>query len=138
MDTVKSNRTNTKNPFGKPWALQTDGDLWELAWEAILERGATSQQLRKVKGHATTEDIATGKTIEADKFGNDNSDEAADRGVQSLGGAGLVKLGNWTTRRHDKYKKFMGRIHKFIVAITNVEKEERENAAITTKKHRWI
>ena len=54
-------------------------------------------------------------------------------GVQSIGGAGLVRLANWTTRRHDSYKKFMARIHKFIVAITSAEKEERENAAVIEK-----
>ena len=23
----------TRNPFRKPWGLQTDGDLWEVMWE---------------------------------------------------------------------------------------------------------
>ena len=46
------------SPFGKPWGLQTDGDLWQLAWEAIKTRGAGNQTLRKVKGHATEKDVA--------------------------------------------------------------------------------
>ena len=28
-----------KYPLGKAWGLQTDGDLWEQAWKAILKRG---------------------------------------------------------------------------------------------------
>ena len=56
-----SSRSKTKNPFGKPWAVQTEGDLWEQAWAAVSKRGAGNQKLRKVKGHATQEDISAGK-----------------------------------------------------------------------------
>ena len=49
-----SHRTKTrikaKNPFKKPWGLQTDGDLWQQAWIAVVQRGAANQSLRKVKG----------------------------------------------------------------------------------------
>ena len=128
----KSYSNKSPNPFGKPWSVQTDGDLWELAWEAIIKRGAANQKLRKVKGHATPEDVTSG-VAQADKEGNDKSDEIADRGVHSIGGAGLVKLANWAASRHDKYKKFMARIHKLIVAIASVEKEERGIAARTEK-----
>jgi len=48
------------NPFKKPWGLQVDGDLWEQAWEAVLKRGVGNQSLRKVKGHATEQDVADG------------------------------------------------------------------------------
>ena len=40
-----------------------------------------------------------------------------------------MKLANWTARRHNSYKQLMARIHRFIVAITIAEKEEREKAA---------
>ena len=40
---------NRAKPFKKAWGLQRDGDLWELAWKAILARGAANQTLRKVK-----------------------------------------------------------------------------------------
>ena len=42
-------------PFKKPWGLHAEGDLWEIAWEAVLKRGVENQKLRKVKGHATEE-----------------------------------------------------------------------------------
>lgn len=28
-----------RNPMGKPWGLQPDGDLWKLVWEGLLTRG---------------------------------------------------------------------------------------------------
>ena len=58
----ETNGTKVKrgNPFGKPWGLQIDGDLWQLAWEAVKTRGAGNQTLRKVKGHATEKDVANG------------------------------------------------------------------------------
>ena len=68
-----------RNPFKKAWGLQKDGDLWEQAWKAVLNRGAANQDPRKVKGHATIEDIKAGRSIDADKKGNDKSDENADK-----------------------------------------------------------
>ena len=49
--------------------LQKDGGLWEQAWKAVLKRGAASQDLRKVKGHATDEDVEAGISTAADKIG---------------------------------------------------------------------
>ena len=46
-----------KNPFRKAWGVQVDGDLWEQAWLAVSKRGARSQTVRKVKGHATNDDV---------------------------------------------------------------------------------
>ena len=51
-------KVDKQNPYTKPWGLQKDGDLWEVAWLAILRRGARNQTIRKVKGHATSLDIA--------------------------------------------------------------------------------
>ena len=68
-----------RNPFKKPWGLQTDGDLWEQAWPAILTRGAANQDLRKAKGHATVGDVGTGRSNPEDKHGNDKSDKNADK-----------------------------------------------------------
>ena len=100
--------------------------MWEQAWKAVLNRGAANQDLRKVKGHATTEDIKAGRSTDADKKGNDKSDENADLGVISIHGVGLVKLAKWLAQRHDRYGKLMKRIRKFIAGMMLVEKEERE------------
>ena len=107
---ANSRRTHPRYPLGKPWGVQTDGDLWELAWAAIIKRGVANQKLRKVKGHATQDDITAGRSTRADKAGNDKSDENADRGVQSVGGNGLVKLASWAVGKHTAYKRFIERI----------------------------
>jgi len=38
-----------KYPLGKAWGLQTDGDLWQQVWEAVVKRGACNQTIRWVK-----------------------------------------------------------------------------------------
>ena len=113
------------NPFRKPWGVQTDGDLWEQAWKAVLKRGPGNQDLRKVKGHAPKQDVGKGKATKEDRHGNDRSDKIADEGVEAIGGRGLVKLGDWLGKRHDQYSKFMSRIQKMIAGIALAEKEER-------------
>ena len=113
--------------------MQADGDLWEIVWHAILKRGASNQQIRKVKGHATSEDVQAGRSTAEDKSGNDKSDANADMGVQSIAGDGLVKLAGWVTKRQAAYKQFIARIHRYIAAITTIEKEEREKAAKVRK-----
>ena len=105
--------------------LQKDGDLWEQAWKAVLKRGPGNQDLRKVKGHATNQDVEKGKATKEDRHGNDKSDKIADEGVEAIGGRGLVKLGAWLEKRHDQYSKFMPRIQEMIVGIALAEKEER-------------
>ena len=115
-----------KNPFGKPWGLQTDGDLWEQAWIAVLKRGAQNQRLRKVKGHATDADVAAGRASQQDKEGNDKADDNADKGVESIQGPGLVELAGWAARRHEAYKKLIMRVQKLIAGTVTAEKEERD------------
>jgi len=67
------------NPFGRPWGLQTDGDLWQQAWLAVKSRGIGNQTLRKVKGHATEQDVINGTSTWEDRGGNDISDKLADK-----------------------------------------------------------
>ena len=104
--------------------LQIDGDLWQLAWEAIKTRGAGNQTLRKVKGHATEKDVAKGISTAEDREGNDIIDKLADKGVEEIAGVGLVKLGKWCEARWKQYRKLMNRTHKMIVGVTIAEKTE--------------
>lgn len=118
---------STRNPFGKQWGLQRDGDLWQIAWDAITKRKAKNQDLRKDKGHATLLDIQEGRSTLKDKIGNNIGDELADRGAQSINGPGLVRLGRWLAHKHNNYCKFMFRVHKMIAAVTIAEKYTRQN-----------
>ncbi len=123
------------NPFGKPWGLQVDGDLWEQAWEAVLKRGWGNQTLRKVKGHATEDDIEKGTSNREYTRGDDLSDELADKAVEAIAGIDLVKLGKWLEARQKNYKQLMNRVHKMIVAVTIAEKEERKKIHSIQQKH---
>ena len=73
MDSVARNWRPSRNPFGKPWGLQTDGDLWKDMWEATLIRGPAAHCITKVKGHATEKDVASGLATQRDKEGNDEA-----------------------------------------------------------------
>ena len=115
-------------PFKKPWGLQKDGDVWEMAWKTILQRGACNQKIRKVKGHATKEDVEQGRSTIADRHGNDKADKNADEGAEMVYGGGLVKLGQWLAERHSRYVCFMRRVQKMIVAVTSAEKDARKKA----------
>ena len=108
--------------------LQIDGDLWEQAWKAVLKRGAGNQTLRKVKGHATEQDVIDGKSTEKDRDGNDKSDKLADKGVEEIAGQGLVKLGSWCEARWKRFRKVVNRIHNMILGVTIAEKAEKGQA----------
>ena len=84
--------------------------------------------MRKVKGHATIEDVRNGTSTAEDKIGNDRSDKNADAGVEMVAGEGLVTLGRWAANRQEQYGKLIARIHKMIAAVTKAEKEERAKA----------
>ena len=122
MESVRNNWLPKRNPFRKPWGLQTDGDLWKTLWEATLIRGPEAHCLTKVKGHATADDVANGRATPKDKGGNDQADDCATKGVDSLN---LTNATKWLSKRHDKYKELLQRIHIMIVKVLQKEKESR-------------
>ena len=109
-----------KNPFRKPWGLQPDGDLWELAWNAVLQRGPEAQTLSKVKGHATQSQVDEGVVAAEDKEGNDWADDFANRGAGQHQ-VHALKLARWLQQRHACYMKFMVRVHKCMAAVLGAE-----------------
>ena len=98
----------------------------EHVWKAVLKKGAANQDLRKVKGHATNEDVEAGISTAVDKIGNDKSDANVGEGVEKIKAKGLIVLGKWIVESHDRCKKLMGRIQKMIAVINFAEKTERE------------
>ena len=40
------------NPLGRPWPMQSNGDLWKSYWESLVARGPRSVATKWVKGHA--------------------------------------------------------------------------------------
>lgn len=122
------------NPFKKPWGLQPDGDLWKMAWMAVLSRGPGRQMLTKVKGHATESHVVEGKVRAEDKDGNDWADTYAERGAKQQEGItyGDAKfdakfvLAGWLHKRHGRYVKFMSMVQKSMAAVIKAEQDERE------------
>ena len=127
-------QTKRGNPFGKPWGLQVDGDLWEQAWIAVKLRGIGNQTLRTVKGHAIAKDVAEGISTAKDRDGNDRSDKLADKGVEEIAGVGLVKLGKWCEGRWKRYRKLMNRVHKMIVGSPLLERRKEPNSIPSSKQ----
>ena len=62
--------------------MKKNTDLW---WEvhAILEQRGAAVAFCKVKGHATREDVSSGRVLAADKRGNDAADFLATEGAKS-------------------------------------------------------
>lgn len=124
-----------RNPFRKPWGLQPDGDLWQAAWGAILQRGLDNQKLSKVKGHATRKQVEEGTVVEAHKEGNDWADWFADKGARQhtefiSHGAEQNELGllaKWMKSFQEKCVDLMTRIHGMIAAVLIAEKAERKH-----------
>ena len=78
--------------------------------------------ITKVKGHATVEDVANGRATQRDKAGNDEADDCATNGVNSMD---LTNVTMWLARRHEAYKGLMKRIHIMIIRVLQQEKEMR-------------
>ena len=95
--TLGTKHHTTRNPMGKPWGMQADGDLWEIFWGAILTRGPDTCAFTWVKGHATEEDIVKGITDANRRYGNDQADRAANEGI-SAHIPGLLALCRWNAR----------------------------------------
>ena len=83
------NKKPVQETMGAP---KRRGPLAKQAWKAVLKRGAANQDPRKVKGHATNEDVEAGISTAADKTGNDKHDTNADEGVEKIKGRGLTVL----------------------------------------------
>ena len=111
-------------PFGKPWELINDGDLWKVAWVMLKQRGMGTVRVTKVKGHATEEHVQQGLVQEMHKQGNDQADSAATCGVQATG-HGKIQYMIWVKKRHRAYMDFVAKIQKLTAAVLKLDKEHR-------------
>ena len=109
----------------KPWLLQKDEDLWQQYWKVMLMRNPLSVKHGKVKGHATDEMVASGKTREEDKRGNDHGDAAAGEGVKCIGGA-TKHIAFFYKHRQKQYTELATKIMQSIVAVGKAAQKERK------------
>ena len=98
----------------KPFGSQKDGDLWRIWFLFLKEKGHRAVKITKVKGHATQDDIDSGKVRSTDKEGNDKADAAAKKGIKQHGEA-VIKTANWLSTRHKYYAWLVRDIHTHII-----------------------
>ena len=113
-------------PLGKAWGLIPDGDMLEATWKAILARGPHAQRLKKVKGHATFEDVEEGRATTEERLGNDEADRCATLGIQEATPGSLRRIACWLLRRQTLYGHWLADVNKIIVAVLRAEKVQRE------------
>ena len=114
-----------RRPEKKHWQLQKDGDIWQAIWQAIIAKGPQAIRVTKVKGHATSSEVSSGKVEDVDKVGNDISDKLAAEGTL-LHGEDKINLANWIAARHRAYCEFMDMIQVFIINMMTADKEARD------------
>lgn len=115
----------TGRPFKQPCGLQADGDHWEFAWQAVLERRPDAQIISKVKGHATQQHSDRGIATVEEKEGNDWVDTYAGRDAGQHEPV-AVQLAHWMQRTHAGHVKLIGGVHIMIAVVAFAERTERE------------
>ena len=103
--------------LGGPFELLVDGDLLSLVKMLILALGAGSTAISKVKGHADEGLVRRGQVREADKFGNDMADEAADLGRHRVD-PGIVAPRNAFACACRDWYPIVRDLHRFFIAIS--------------------
>ena len=78
-----------------------DWDLWQMFSQSAEEKSPNSINLSKVKGHATAKMVIDEEVRADDRFGNNRSDEAADKGV-FVQQPRLCKIAKFYAGKHKK------------------------------------
>jgi len=92
--------------------------------ESVQSRGHASIKVKKVKGHAIAAMMEAGLVEPEDKDGNDWADAAAGKGTDKF--SRLATMARKFSLRNERYRKLMASIHKFIITMLKVHKEEEE------------
>eukprot|EP00969_Alexandrium_andersonii_P331671 14658305-Alexandrium_andersonii.AAC.1 len=100
----------------KPWGLRVNGDLWAAAHQLMKGRGHDAQTIRKVKGHATGGDIASGIISHEDARGNQRADQWA--GFEAVRGRRAeARLIAWLNWHHVMFGRLVEDLQRMMVAI---------------------
>ena len=104
-----------------------DGDLWRQFGNIANAKNPQAVALTKVKGHATWQMVEEETVRAVDRFGNNQSNEAADHGVV-LEQPQLTKIAKFYASKHKRYKEFMKRIFAFIVFVKKADRRLRKES----------
>ena len=105
-----------------------DGDLWHIFLEHVLAKGRGSLGFKKVKAHATPEQISEGIISKFDYVANEHADHVADRGVY-IHTSAIILLARAYVERDFLVAKFLALIHGQILCVLREENRVREAAA---------
>ena len=109
----------------RPWALQADGDLWQMLEKIIKSKGKHALRVTWCKGHANQKHIDSGITTATHKAGNDEADLLADRGVAAHA-EGLGCLVNFYLSKQHRATLLLTRLYKMFHRVLLREHELRE------------
>ena len=112
-------------PTGKGMGLLPDGDMLESIWKGIQARGTHAQRLSKVKGHATFEDVDTGKSTTEERLGNNEADACATLGIHEATPGPMRRIACWLLRRQSLYGQWLVNVNKVIIAVLRAENAKR-------------
>jgi ribonuclease HI len=104
------------------WALQSDGDLWEYFYKAVVAKGPNAMRISWVKGHATDAHVAQGITTQANLEGNDMADAIADQGYE-MHGERVVHFADLYSKRRHFYSLFYRKVVHHIIEGYLIHKE---------------
>ena len=107
----------------KPWALQNDGDLWQILSDLVASKGPNCIKVTWCKGHATDKHIADGTSTAYLKAGNDIVDKLAEAGVEFYDG--LRCLSMFYVCKQATSLNLLKRIHAMFIRVLQEEHELR-------------
>eukprot|EP00660_Eupelagonema_oceanica_P017646 gene17647-8819_t len=85
-----------------------NAELWRRLDQAWTARPAGAVRLRKVKGHATVEDVARGRVTAFDRWGNNAADAHATAGAaQHAAPPEMVRAARWRKRTAAAVQRMM-------------------------------
>eukprot|EP00973_Karenia_brevis_P056483 7856415-Karenia_brevis.AAC.1 len=99
------------------FSAQCDGDLWEVAYKLIRDRGPYSIRVTKVKGHATVAATQHSTHLTRLMHGNNRADTTAKHAMQNVHGPNVVQLSSLYHKKKCEYSDFLAHIHDIIVRM---------------------
>ena len=103
-----------ENKDDRNWALESDGDLWDLFHKALKAKNTKAIKITWIKGHATEKMVEQGVTTQANRKGNMKADEIADIGTK-LFTKEVIEMAEKYHARYEKYVSFMQKVATHLV-----------------------
>ena len=117
----------------RPYALQRDGDLWQLLHERVIARGPNSLRISWQKAHASLDAIYYGAVRSDHAVHNSVADYAASKGDEACGRVGLVQLCSYHAHKQRAYIKLMIDINMLLTRVMQHDHALRASRKLAAK-----